>query len=124
MVALKFAEEYREPILAGEKRATIRVGFEDSLRIGEWFDLHDSRGRKFAAAPATGRWRTIVSLAADMDIEGHTSYNSVDALIVDLDRHYPDHEITDTTTVDVIEWSYRELYEHPEGGEPSEMFKP
>lgn len=109
---LKFAEEHIEPILAGSKTMTIRrdIEFEDS-QIGRRIHLCDENGERFATAIIDDRGYTTVNMAAQMRFDGHRNYRSADELLDELHGYYPDEELDEQSTVELIYWDWEELWE-------------
>ena len=102
---MKFAEEYVDPILNGEKTLTIRLQSEwasatdlDSLKFltpdGEVFaEGFVHRARKRTASDAFGLTRVH---------SGHRSYDSREEFYELLESYYPDAEIGPETEVRTI----------------------
>jgi hypothetical protein len=102
---IKFADRFVDPILRGQKTATIRVGDEwREVRVGDRLRLRDQDGEQFASAFVSERGWTSINMAARMNIDGHRDYLSADVLLAELRRHYPDHDLTGTSAVELIHW--------------------
>lgn len=102
---LKFAEEHVEPILKGQKEATIRVADRDELpSIGDRVHLCDGDGECFATAIVDDRGWTTVDMAARMDIDGHRSYRDAEELLDELERYYPDEGLGEQSQVELVYW--------------------
>lgn len=104
-VRLKFADRYRESILDGDKRATIRYEFDRPAAPEDYLHLLDSDGEHFASAALT---RVTIMTAFDCaasDIDGHRAYADVDALLDALGEFYPDADLSPNTYLTVIGWT-------------------
>jgi len=100
---LRFAKEYVDPILRGDKTATVRVGFERDFDVGDTVDLIDTDDDKFAEATVAAVFEGPVETVVRNDF-GH--YEGVDpADFVDtLSEHYPNQDVDGSTTVTAIEF--------------------
>ena len=100
---LRFADEYVDPILRGDKTATVRVGFERDFDVGDVVDLIDTNDDKFAEATVAAVFEGPVESVVRNDF-GH--YEGVDpADFVDtLSEHYPEANVDGSTTVTAIEF--------------------
>lgn len=114
---LKFANEFVEPILAGEKTATIRYGTSaEGLSAGNILQLLDEDGSPIGRA----RVITVAHLPAhgareyvEGDRVGHQSYASIDEFLEQLSAFYPDATFHPGTEVTLVEWSrFKPATEH------------
>ena len=108
---LKFADQHVDPILKGNKTATIRVGLRRDINIGSRVQFCRPDGSRFASAIVYDLGRSIVADAARFDIDGHRSYRDVDALVAELRDYYPDVAVSPETDVTIVYWKYEELWE-------------
>lgn len=91
MTYLRFADEFVEPLLEGEKTHTVRYQFERPVRNGAVVDLVDERGKPFAKAKVWTVVRTNIHgafLALDTAPELE-SPASPEALADSLSTYYP-----------------------------------
>lgn len=103
-VEVKFSNEHIRPILDGEKRLTVRYGFDKELTVRNEFNLLDEDGRRFGVAE--------VDLIAEMTarqfyhqkMEGHRVYGGFDEFREEMNRYYPDATIEPDTVLTVIGW--------------------
>lgn len=104
-IRLKFAPQYREPILNGDKRATIRYGFKRNVEPGDYLHAIDADASDHYASAIIERvWGGTAFDVATDDIDGHRSYDGVNHLLRQLRRFYPDATLTPNTDLTVIEW--------------------
>lgn len=109
---MRFDSEFVEPVLNGEKTATLRLDLaSDAFPVGKQFHLATPDGTPFASAVVDERGYTSVEMAAKMTIEGHQSYETTDALMEQLRGYYPDETIDPNTRVEIIEWEADTLRE-------------
>lgn len=101
---MKFADEFVQPILDGEKSVTVRLASEWlSVYDRDWLELRDDSGEEFADARVKralrmplGDAREVVNLH-----NGHQGYE-VGELVDAMQGYYPEEEITPATSVLVI----------------------
>lgn len=106
---LKFANEFVEPILAGEKTATIRYGTSaEGLSAGNILELLDEDGSPIGRARVT----TVAHLPAhgareyvESERVGHRTYETVDEFLEQLSAFYPDASLEPGTEVTLVEWN-------------------
>lgn len=104
-IKLKFDNKHIPQILSGEKTVTLRVGMgSDEFREGDPIMFCDEEGDFFAEAEVKDRSYTTVAMAARMDWDGHTDYDSADQLLDQLQGYYPDEDISPDTRLEIIEW--------------------
>jgi len=93
---LRFADEYVDPILAGDKTATARIGFERGFDRGDVVDLIDADDNKFAEATVDVVFEGPVE---EVVTRGFGHYDAVDPdeLVDTLSSHYSEDVTRDTT---------------------------
>jgi len=109
--SLKFADKHIQPILGGQKTATLRLDLDGRYPIGDRLVLCDADGERFASAFIDDRGWTTVNMAAEMDIDGHRRHGGVDELIAELENYYPEEHVRPETKVEIVYWDYEELWE-------------
>lgn len=100
---LRFADEYVDPILSGEKTATVRVGFERDFDVGDTVDLVDTNDDKFAEAQVAAVFEGPVESIVRNGF-GHYQGVDPDDFVDAISEHYPDTDVTKATTVTAIEF--------------------
>lgn len=100
---LRFAKEYVDPILRGDKTATVRVGFERDFDVGDTVDLIDTDDDKFAEATVAAVFKGPVEAVVRNDF-GHYEGVDPDAFVDTLSEHYPEANVSKSTTVTAIEF--------------------
>jgi hypothetical protein len=110
---LDFSPEKIDPILAGEKTATIRYGLysQAAFRIGSKFHLTTEDGDVFATATISDRTYTTAKSIVKNGIEGHHEYGSLDEFCSRLNRYYPDAEFKSDSCFEIIHWQHESLTE-------------
>lgn len=110
---LKFADEHIEPILAGRKTATIRIGLDfEEYKIGHRAHFCDTDGERFFSVIIDDRGTSTVNWIANHPIEGHRDYRDAGELIEELERYYPEEKpITGVTQIDILRWDWEDLWE-------------
>lgn len=112
---LRFADEYVDPILQGDKWATVRVGFERDVEVGDVVDLIDEDDDKFAEATVVSiRTEPLTQIAENLKGISASSLSELTGL---LNEHYPG-EITPETTATVFR--FRDV--DPDAGYLSELW--
>ena len=93
---LRFADEYVDALLSGDKTATARIGFERDFDRGDVVDLIDESGDKFAEATIDVVFEGPVE---EVVRRGFGHYEAVDPadLVERLREHYTDDVTRDTT---------------------------
>jgi hypothetical protein len=105
---IEFAQEYAEPILAGEKTVTFRrhrngwVRVPDGLSAGNRVRLATTNGNEIDTATIVTRLVVPAWQLARLDIEGHRSYADYNELGRDLERHYEDWTVGSDTSIEVL----------------------
>lgn len=105
---LKFAEEHIQPILRGQKTATLRLDM-DLIQIGQRVHLVDEDGVRFATVVVSDRGYESIEWLQRAGVDGHRDYDSVEEMIEAMQRYYPDADIGPQTCLDVVYWE--ELWE-------------
>ena len=103
---IKFDGRYVTPILERDKTATIRFGWDTSLRERDTLVMQTPDDDVFAKAEVVSVIDMTITDAAAADIPGHESYSSVDECLDKLSYFYPDADLTPNSTVTVIWWRY------------------
>jgi len=93
---LRFDDEYVDPILLGEKFATVRVDFERTFDVGDVVDLIDEARDKFAEATIESIRHAPVADLSD-DLRGLSSTSMLE-LVRTLNDHYDDVDKQTTAT--------------------------
>lgn len=108
---LKFGVQHIEAIREGEKSITVRLGLERDFRPGDKFDLLDEDGEKFATARVdwTGEM-TAARFHAD-DWAGHRSYERLGEFLGELQRYYPNEDVSRDSEVFVVSWESSSVVE-------------
>ena len=73
---LAFADEHVDPIVKGQKTATIRLDLDSQIQLGRRVRFVDEDGDRFATAIIDDRGYERLSRLARIDVEGHRSYES------------------------------------------------
>lgn len=109
--ALKFADQYVQPILRGHKTATIRLELDGPFTIGTRFHLCREDGERFASAFVTDRGYNDARSIVRYGVDGHKDYRDVEDFIRHLSRFYPDADIGGETCFEIVYWDHGDLWE-------------
>jgi len=99
---LRFADEYVDQLLEGEKRVTIRYDFEREYNWGHQIRFVNESGDAFAVGAVRLCETQTVAETTPIEGPGYENYDDPEALAADLQAHYPDAEIDADTEVTVI----------------------
>lgn len=99
---LAFADEFRAPILAGEKTHTLRYGLNRGLEAGDQIELRDGDGEPFARARVTRVEEVTPREYVARDPDGHSSYADATELVAAMREYYPDAEIGTETVLTAV----------------------
>lgn len=102
--AMKFANQYVQPILRGHKTATVRLELDEPFNIGDRFHLCREDGERFASSNVTDRGYNDAESIVRYGVEGHKDYRDVHDFIRHLSRFYPDEEIGPSTCFEIVYW--------------------
>lgn len=103
---LRFADEYVDDVLAGDKRVTMRVGFERDFDVGDIVDLIDEDGDKFAEVTVEHTTDGTVEDVTAVSTNGFsmaTTAAAIEGWVETLQEHY-DQEIDRDTVATAIAW--------------------
>lgn len=101
---LKFGEEYMAPIYKGEKTATVRIGLERNVSVGDRVTAELPGGSGFADIEIT-RTASCLACEALLTIEVFEAQHNTDdtqELLENLNDHYPNKQTRPGTVVDVL----------------------
>ena len=101
--SLKFSADHIDPILRGEKTATIRYNGPD-LSVGYRVHLCDTNGERFATAVICDIGYNDIQSIVRFGVEGHRAYASPADMIHSFQDYYPDVELTPDTHLDIYYW--------------------
>lgn len=105
---LKFASEHIDPILRGEKTATIRLPDGDEkwgrYQIGHRLRMCNEDGERFASADISDRGYNDAESIVVYGVDGHRDYPNVDTFIEAMYEYYPDAIIDPDTCFEIIYW--------------------
>lgn len=100
---LKFAAEYKQPIVDGEKTATIRYELEDDVAIGDKLEAVTPTGSRIATIQITHLETTPVKDAHTILYSHNLNHgtSTISELVEGLNEHYDDG-ITQSTPVTTV----------------------
>lgn len=100
---LKFAAKYEQPIVDGEKTATIRYELEDDIRINDKLEAVTPTGSRIATIQITHLETTPVKDAHTILYSHNLKHgtSTISELVDGLNEHYDD-EITQSTPVTTV----------------------
>jgi len=107
LVRMKFHPNHRERILNGVKRATLRYDADpdDLPGVGEPFVLKEAETRDYlGTAVCIERGYESIDWIVKRPILGHRAYASERECIRELERYYPDAELTPETCLEIVYW--------------------
>lgn len=105
---MTFAEEHADRILSGQKKLTLRVG-EVDVEVGDRFEMVTAGGERIASAVVSRRGYTTADMAVRMHFDAHRNYDTVNELLNELAEYYPDEDLHDQTTLEIVRWTWRSL---------------
>lgn len=109
--ALAFADEHVEPIVRGQKTATIRLDLDARIQLGRRVTFVDDDGDRFATAVIDDRGYERLVVLARQGVEGHQNYDRPADLVAAMQEYYPDRRVTGDTLADVLYWRFEDLWE-------------
>lgn len=105
LVHLTFHPDHREAILNGVKRATLRYQPDELPSVGEPFVLKEADTRDYLGTAVCIEYGyESIDWIVKQPILGHRAYASERECIRELERYYPDAELTPETCLDIVYW--------------------
>ncbi len=107
MKTIKFRPELIQEILEGKKRATFRLFDDKDFQEEETVTfINWETGEQFATAEITNIKEKPLGKLDKEDFEGHSTYESTEAMIEGFKKYYGDN-VTEETIVKVIQFNLR-----------------
>jgi hypothetical protein len=108
---LAFADKHVDPIVKGQKTATIRLDLDSRIQLGRRVRFVDEDGDGFATTIIDDRGYERLSRLARTDVEGHRSYAKPADLVAEMSDYYPNRRVTGDTLADVLYWRFDDLWQ-------------
>lgn len=105
MIHLTFNDTHVQPIRRGDKRLTMRYGFDKDLSVGDTIKFRDSNNILFGKGVCTSYYTMPVINIVETAWKYHYNYSDIEDFKKRFNIFYPDVEFEPDTEIHVIEWS-------------------